>query len=248
MSNIAFVYMPSTDVKCQRLLELGKQHIKETESFSDSDYITMILKHISSVFSNTNLADRKSLQQKSEDEISDYIRRQLQNDADFSYGGFFINTQPRNQSQIVGHYDIKFENHYWRNNYFAVECKKLDASDAKSKEYIQKKIYKKKTPSEDGGIYRFIINKYAENKPCGGMLGYIVGDTPKEVIERLKNKISIYSATHNGITCGGAVDSSLLSSNIDGFDYSFQSNHTRVSDNQVISPIHLFHMFWDLTN
>lgn len=246
--SIAFVYIPSSDVKCQSFVELRAQHIKEVESYSDSDYITMIFKHISVVINNTTSTDRQSLRQKSEEEISDYIRRRLKNDEDFSYSGLIVNAEARNQSSIIGYYDLKFEHSYWRDNYFAVECKKIDATEAKSKEYIHKKIYKKSSPSDDGGIYRFVINKYAENKPCGGMFGYVVDGTPSVVVEGLKNKITTFCTTHNGLACGSTINAELLLSEINGFDYGFQSNHTRVNDDQIISPIHLFHMFWDLTN
>lgn len=245
MSNIAFVYVPSSDDKCQKFAQLRLQHIKESASYSDSDYITMILNRISTIFNTSTLTQRKSLCDKSEEDITDHIKRQLQNDEDFCYTeGFIVNTEARNQSSIVGYYDLKFENSYWLDNYFVLECKKIDGSDARSKEYIHKKT----SSLEDGGMYRFIINKYAENKPCGGMLGYVVKDSPTKVVEGLKDKITIHTLTHNGLVCGNTIDNEFLSTKVDGFDYSFQSNHTRVNNDIIIDPIHLLHIFWDLTS
>jgi len=158
--------------------------------------------------------------------------------------GFKINSEARNQDKAVGYYDLKFENGDWLNQYFVLECKPIDTTKTRADAYIHKIV---KSQDEDGGLFRFLINKYATNKPFGGMLGYIISGNPQQTIDSLKKKIQIFQITQGSLSFGNLQDSELLDTSIANFKYSFQSNHTRVYEDQMIAPIHIFHLFYDLT-
>lgn len=79
------------------------------------------------------------------------------------------------------------------------------------------------------------------------MLGYIISGNPQQTIDSLKKKIQIFQITQGSLSFGNLQDSELLDTSIANFKYSFQSNHTRVYEDQMIAPIHIFHLFYDLT-
>jgi hypothetical protein len=244
MSNLSFVYIPSSVENSAEFKRLQRKHRKEMSSFSDSTYISEIFEHLSYVYYNLSLLEKKNLKVKKEEEITDYIRRKLQNNSDFGTSGFKVNTEARNQSITVGYYDLKFEHSHW-NNYFTLECKPIDLTKTKVDHYIHKSNENK----EDGGLYRFLINKYAENLPFGGMLGYIISDNPDKVIANLKNKIESFQLTEKNLSFGNLIDGKQLEISVANFQHSFQSDHIRSNINgQIIDPIHIFHLFFDLTN
>lgn len=125
-----------------------------------------------------------------------------------------------------------------------IECKPIDTS----KKRIDAYIHKKNAFREDGGLYRFFINKYATNLSFGGMLGYIIKDTPEFVTNKLKEEISKFEITDDTVTYGSIINKQLLSDQVDGFEYSFQSNHIRIHKSEIIEPIHIFHLFIDLSS
>ncbi len=244
MSGINFLYVASSNNESNAFKTMRRKHLQEVSQFDDNFYLTQIFNYLSDTYRNFTVACRNALKQKKEEEITDYVRRELQNNVDFVLNGFTINSEARNQDKIVGYYDLKFENGYWLNQYFVLECKPLDTTKSRIDTYIHRTI---KSQGEDGGIYRFLINKYATNKPFGGMLGYIISDNPKTVIDSLKKEIRTLQITQGSLCFGNLQNIELLDVPIADFDYSFQSNHTRIYKNQLISPIHIFHLFYDLS-
>lgn len=244
MNGISFLYVVSSNEESKAFKALRRKHMKETSQFNDSFYLTRIFSYLSDTYNSFTAVERCHLKQKKEEEITDNIRRKLLNNEDFASEGFKVNSEARNQDKIIGYYDLKFEHSYWANQYFVLECKPLNMTNSRINAYIHKPIA---SNNEDGGLYRFLINKYASNKPFGGMLGYIVSDNCKAVADALKEKIQTLQITQGNLCFGGLQNSELLNTPVPNFDYSFQSNHSRICDNQIIMPIHIFHLFYDFT-
>lgn len=244
MSGVSFLYVASSNDESEAFKTMRKKHMQEASKFDDNFYLTQIFKYLSDTYNSFTATCRNALKQKKEEDITDYVRRKLQNNEDFVLEGFKVNSEARNQDKTVGYYDLKFENGDWLNQYFVLECKPIDTTKTKADAYIHKII---KSQDEDGGLYRFLINKYATNKPFGGMLGYIISGNPQQTIDSLKKKIQTFQITHGSLCFGDLQNSELLDTSIANFKYSFQSNHTRIYEDQIITPIHIFHLFFDLT-
>ena len=226
---------------------MRKKHIHESFVYADDNFnITQIFGFLSNIYNSITTKQKKILKTQKEEEITHFIRKNIQKDEDFKWSGFTINTEARNQSYKVGYYDLKFENPaYWQNKYFVFECKPINLTNSRTKEYIYKKS---ETKGEDGGLYRFFINKYAENLPFGGMLGYVVADTPQDIINKLKKEIKSFQITEGSLNFDNLTNEHLLNTQTPDFQHSFQSQHTRVNNNkEIITPIHIFHLFLDLT-
>jgi hypothetical protein len=243
MSGI-FLYVASSNDESEAFKTMRKKHMHEASKFDDMFYLTQIFKYLSDAYNSFTATCKSALKQKKEEEITDYVRRELQKNEDFVLEGFKINSEARNQDVVVGYYDLKFENGNWLNQYLVLECKPINMTKSKVDAYIHKNI---KSQDEDGGLYRFLINKYATDKPFGGMLGYIISGDPQQVIERLKSKIRTFQITQKGLSFGNLQNGELLDTPIANFNYSFQSDHTRISKGQLIDSVHIFHLFFDLT-
>ena len=244
MNGISFLYVASSNGESEAFKTMRRKHVQEASKFDDNFYLTQIFNYLSDTYNSFTATCRNALKQKKEEEITDYVRRKLQDNEDFVLDGFKVNTEARNQDKVTGYYDLKFEHSDWLNQYFVLECKPIDTKKSKVDAYIHKTI---KSQGEDGGLYRFLINKYATNKPFGGMLGYIVSGNPKTVMDSLKKKIKTLQIVQGNFCFGNLQNSELLDNYVANFDYSFQSNHTRIYGGQIITPIHIFHLFYDLT-
>ncbi|MDR1882056.1 MAG: hypothetical protein LBR26_04660 [Prevotella sp.] len=244
MSGVSFSYVASTNDESEAFKTMRRKHVLEASKFDDRFYLTQIFNYLADTYNSLAAACRNALKQKKEEEITDYLRRKLQNNEDFILEGFIVNTEARNQDKVIGYYDLKFEHSDWLNQYFVLECKPIDTTKSKIDAYIHKAI---KSQDEDGGLYRFLINKYATNKPFGGMLGYIISGNPQQAIDNLKKRIQTFQITQGSLCFGNLQNSELLDTSIANFTYSFQSNHTRMYEGQIITPVHIFHLFFDLT-
>lgn len=244
MSSISFLFVESSNDESEEFHAMRRRHIQEGSKFDDNFYLTQILKYISETYNSLATTCRNVLKNKKEEEITDYIRRILQNNDSFVLDGFKVNSEARNQDVIIGYYDLKFENGDWLNQYFVLECKPIDTTKGKIDAYFHKTIAPEK---EDGGLYRFLINKYATNKSFGGMLGYITSGDPVVILDGLKTKMQTFQLIQNNLCFGSLLNKELLDETIINFDFSFQSNHVRIYEEQIIHPIHIFHLFLDFT-
>jgi hypothetical protein len=249
MSDISFLYVASSNDESEAFKTMRKKHVKEASKFDDGFYLTQIFNYLSDTYNSFTATCRNALKQRKEEEITDYVRRKLQNNEDFVLDGFKVNSEARNQDKAVGYYDPKFENGDWLNQYFVLECKPINDTKSRIDAYIHKTIKSQEENSdyEDGGLYRFLINKYAANKPFGGMLGYIISSNPQNTIDNLKKKIQAFQKIQGNLCFGNLQNSELLDATVANFNYSFQSNHTRIYEGQLIAPIHIFHLFYNLT-
>lgn len=244
MSEITFLYIEPGEQESKEFDKLKQKHILESSSFGDNYYINCVFNYIYEVYSSFTPKFKKYLRAKKEEEITDCIRRKLQKNVNFVVNGFIVNSEPRNQDKSIGYYDLKFEHSSWPKQYLVLECKPLDKTKKRISSYVYCKI---KKDEDDGGIYRFLINKYATNLAFGGMLGYIINDDPDEIICKLKTEISNLSLICNNLSYGDIQNKELLEKSFGKFKYCFQSNHKRLYDDEIISPIHLFHAFLNLT-
>lgn len=244
MSDIKFLYVASSNDETDAFKVMRNRHIQESSVYNDNFYLTQIFNYLCDTYNSFSATCRKTLKQKKEEEITDYIRRKLQNNEAFVLDGFKVNSEARNQDKIIGYYDLKFEHSDWLNQYFVLECKPIDTTKTRTNAYIHQTVENK---DDDGGLYRFLINKYATDKVFGGMLGYIISNKPDEVISTLKTKILSFQIVKDYLTFGNLQNPELLKESITNFKYSFQSNHTRAYENEIISPVHIFHLFMDFT-
>ena len=155
-----------------------------------------------------------------------------------------FNTEARNNSILKGYYDIKMEHSGWQENYFVFECKLMDGTNDKIKKYIHTPPTKDK--KEDGGLFRFLINKYATDKNTGGMLGYVIKSDIETIITKTKNEISIYKNKKNDIEFGALTSSGLLNQKSYEMPHSFITEHTKydlIKECLCEHPIKIHHIF-----
>lgn len=102
---------------------------------------------------------------------------------------------------------------------FVIECKRLKAAETA---YLEE------------GILRFVEEKYAQKDNYAGMIGFIIGGKPKEIIKKLKAKVKDFYPSKD--------IEDYLAKTCAGYDLSFQSKHSRITK----QDIQLFHVFFDL--
>lgn len=244
MSSVSFLYVESSNDETEAFKAMRRKHMQEESKFDDNFYLTRIFEFLSEIYDSFTVTHKRELKGKTEEEITDCVRRKLQKNADFVSEGFRVNSEARNQDKIIGYYDLKFENGSWANQYLVLECKPVDISKSKLDAYVYKTTY---SVGQDGGLYRFLINKYATGKAFGGMLGYIISGDPQKVVAGLKAKIQTFQIKQGDLCFGDLLNRELLDAPIANFNYSFQSNHTRICRGAIIDSIHMFHLFFDLT-
>lgn len=79
------------------------------------------------------------------------------------------------------------------------------------------------------------------------MLGYIISGDPQKVLASLKKSIQNLRLAQGGLSFGNLQNENSLSTSVSNFNYSFQSDHARIHEGQIITPVHIFHLFFDLT-
>ena len=224
------------DIKLQKL---RAQFIDE-KAFTDDYWIAKIFDFL---FSFYEKYPQKGLNKKSEKEITRIIRDWLKNNEEFVSSSLVVESEAETEgTEQIGYNDLKFTRSFWKSKYFVIECKLLDESEILIKEYIYN------SSKDDGGLYRFLINKYASNLDFGGMLGYVKKGNITSIIERIKRELSIFEhQSLIGIKFGNLIERQLLNERILGKEYTFQSKHTRfdIDTQKLISHIQIFHIFLD---
>ncbi|TAL70116.1 MAG: hypothetical protein EPN82_05755 [Bacteroidetes bacterium] len=223
-------------------------YIKNCMSLTDNDWCNQIYYFVFK-FYNDNAQIIKDIENLDEKAIKGLMKNWLMNDEEFSDKGFIINREPLSENtSIIGYDDIKFQHSFWRNKYFVFECKILNNSTSSINNYIYTKIQRNGTVDEDGGVYRFLINKYAANLYYGGLIGFIKSGDIFSIMERIKEQIKdLVITSDSGLNFGQIIDSNLLDCKIENNNRTFYSNHCRIdkSLNVIIEPIKLTHIFFD---
>lgn len=215
----------------------------------DEFWEKLILSYIASLYENFTLPEKQFLRTNDERTIKEVVRKKLESDNTFTEVHFLtIDLEPQNKhSKLLGFYDIKIRSSLW-NNYFSFECKCLNESNISILEYVYNpNKLKKKIKFEDGGLYRFLINKYSEGGRFGGMIGFLqegnLQQTKNSICNQIKNLRLISNSTYFGILTKEGI---LEEVNI---PYYFQTNHSRfdVAENKECEPIKIHHFLYDFT-
>lgn len=208
----------------------------------------LILDYITSIYNDISLNERQLLKISNERTIKEFIRKKLESDDTFTEKYFLtVELEVQNKHpELLGFYDIKIRSSFW-NSYFSFECKCLDSAHVSILEYVYNpnKI-KKKKKYEDGGIYRFLINKYATDKKFGGMIGFIQDGDFSQIKNSIFNQLRSLKLSSNSNCFGMLSKEGILGTNI---SFYFQTNHSRydISENRECEPIKIHHFFYDFT-
>lgn len=145
-----------------------------------------------------------------------------------------------------GIYDLNFKSPLWSANqkHFAVENKILQEKITESyKEYIYKPIAESSRKYDNGGMFRFLSNKYAQEQNYGGMIAFIKKGNVGEIKTNLFSKIKDLKIPNKDSFYGELINPQLLDLKIHNFDNSFQTNHIRKDGTEI----HLIHLLFDFT-
>lgn len=248
-NNISFFNIPKTDILSEKINKVHEYCEKISLSQNDDDWKFLVFKFLFK-FYNENAINKNIFSNKSEMEIKEYIRDWLDNDREFcSAISIELESKSKGTAQ-EGYDDIKFRSILWNTgrSYFVFECKLMDETATRTKEYTYNPTTKSK--KADGGLYRFLINKYAANKEFGGMIGFVVKGKINNVIINVKNKISELKITENSLEFGQLTEPEILNKTIAGNRETFLSEHIRwdKDTNKIISPVLIYHIFFDMAN
>ncbi|MBW1649446.1 MAG: hypothetical protein JRJ44_01975 [Deltaproteobacteria bacterium] len=248
MPDTQFFNSSKSDKLPTKLLKITEQFCKTGLATDDEKWKNLVF-HFLSKFYNQHIDKKIIFLNKSEKDITKYIRDWLRKDRRFC-GSFIVNCESLTKdTDQEGYNDIIFESTLWNTgrSYFIFECKIIDETKAKITEYV----YRQPTPSKkaDGGLYRFLTSKYASGKDFGGMIGFVLQGRAAEVINKLKKRISELSITEHNITFGELTDKKFLEKKIEENKNSFLSKHTRINKdtNKIVSPILIYNILFDFT-
>lgn len=148
--------------------------------------------------------------------IRNWLTRQCEN---FNEQEFIVNLEPSSECNQDGFIDLKFEHSSWRNKYFSFEAKNLGKIKGREQStLISKYVYVKTKDREDGGMYRYMTNKYACELYFGGMLGFVVGEN-KNLLNKLTDKIkTVYEKLEKGRLTEEKIVFNSIESNKNTFD------------------------------
>jgi len=238
--------MPTNMTRVEHFNTIAEKFIDQEDDLSWINFIlsgllTFYVEHKSS----TEIID------KNENGITNKIYFWLNNNKQFRRK-VVVNSQPRTDNEETeGYFDLKFQSNYWRENdiHFAIENKILTDTETSFKEYIyypnkvkgsgeNRKIF------DDGGMFRFLSNKYAQNQPYACMLAFLKNESVVDIMDKIKNKIAELKIPNEHTFYGELIDKNLLSDSILNFRYSFQTNHIREDSTRI----HIFHILFDFRN
>ncbi len=201
-----------------------------TRKFSDEVWINYVIHIILRYYKEVETDDIKSIIETElskpkaniEDKIKEHLYSWVKKDKRISLWEFIPNLEPKTDS-LKGFYDLKFEHSQWK-KYFAFEAKNLGTiKSTKHSTLINEYVYINKGGKKNGGMYRFIENKYAVKMNFGGMLGFVVGKVDSDVIKNLTSKIkSVYKENN-----GKLIDSKIILNSIEGNKNTFTTIHLR---------------------
>ncbi len=117
--------------------------------------------------------------------VKNYLRNRANKEKfNIGYLGFEVESGEINKNnKTAGFIDIKVINLGKKDfldeeEYYAIECKRLDGYSKKNRLYIKE------------GIYRFISGKYSSKMPLAGMIGFIQRGIIVDIVDNINKKIS----------------------------------------------------------
>ena len=247
---ITFIHI--TDVHQEDLESLSMvANIVKNKGLRDKDdfWKSLILDYIASLYNNISSNEKAFLRANDERAIKEFIRKKLESDDTFTETHLLtVELEPQNKhSELQGFYDIKIRSSLW-NSYFSFECKCLNNTLISILEYVYNpNKMKKKKKFEDGGLFRFLVNKYSTDKKFGGMIGFIQNGDFYQIKNSIFNQIRGLKLSSNNCCFGILVKEGIFET---GIPYYFQSNHSRydISTNKECEPITIHHFLYDFTN
>lgn len=225
-------------------------NIAKNKGLRDKDdfWESLILDYISSLYDNISSGEKALLRANDERAVKEFIRKKLESEDTFSEEHLLtVELEPQNKhSRLQGFYDIKIRSSLW-NSYFSFECKCLNNTQVSILEYVYNpNKTKKKKKFEDGGLYRFLINKYSTDKKFGGMIGFMQNGDSDQIKKSIFNQIRGLKLSSNNCYFGVLEKEGILETNT---PYYFQFNHSRydISENRECEPIKIHHFLYDFT-
>lgn len=206
----------------------------------DADWINFIYQYL--IRFHNELTEDNEFKDKSENQITDDIYFWLINLKEFTKK-ITVTSEPKTDNiEIEGYYDLKFQSPLWNGGqtHFAIENKILKDRTESYKEYIYKPIGNSNRKYDNGGMFRFLSNKYADKEAYGGMLAFIKQDNISAIADQLKDKVKALVISDNNKQYGKLINEKLLETNIQGFENSFQTNHIRKDGTEI----HLYHLLF----
>ena len=248
MSSEIFIIPETDETFDEQIEQLQRTCFRTGLSTDDTYWKNLILKYLF-LFYNQHYEQRETFASKKEDEIKKCISDWLNDNMEFC-GSLSVELEPRTEGEQLGFYDMKFQSRLWRRGkkYFAFECKQLDESKTKTNEYVYRKENKHK--AADGGLYRFLIAKYAPTQDFGGMIGFVQKGTIQRIIRNIKSSIrQLELKNDENESFGKLIEPDLLEQTINNNRNTFYSNHSRwdKTNLKMLPPIQIYHIFFDFT-
>lgn len=255
--SVRFFKIPGVDDRFVReIKKVHRQWFNTGFADNDREWLGLIFKYLFE-FYNCSTGTDTDYALKDENEIKKCMQDWLLAREDFS-GILTLNLEPRSQDTgQTGFDDMKFQSPLWKKGkkYFVIECKILNGSNKTIDRYIfcqeSKKVNGKNVRYDDGGLYRFLINKYAAHQEYAGMLGFVQKGDMAFILAGLRKKISgLELRTGSGKRYGQLIDKSLINEGINDKKNTFQSKHVRLDKDTdtIVKPVHVFHIFFDFRN
>ena len=173
--------------------------------------------------------------------IKKHIRNWLERKcAEFSLCEFKIDRESSTEAEVEGYYDLKFQHSQW-SKYISFEAKNLGQTKGITlPQSINEYVYVK--TKNDGGMYRYITNKYDCNFNFGGMIGFVIGDANVSVMDLLISKIQTVFCNDS---IGRLIDDKIITSSIAGNPNTFDTIHfVEYGDEK---KLRLHHILMDFT-
>lgn len=248
--SVEFFRIPETDEFYRNQVEQFQSSCVKTGLSTNDEFWRNLIFGFLFKYYNSHTSKKKEFSSKKEDDIKKCIYDWLNQDLEFCGSTLIVNLETRTEGTQLGYEDMKFQTPFWGNEkkHFIFECKPLDNSTAKIKEYVYRP--KTMTKTADGGLYRFLINKYATDQNFGGMIGFIQQGNIEVIIKNIKSAIRNLKLTDkNGQGFGQILNPDLLDQTIYDNKNTFHSNHVRCDKdtNTIISSIHIYHILFDFT-
>lgn len=170
--------------------------------------------------------------------IRNWLKRRC---AEFNLCEFILNREPSSENEAEGYYDLKFEHSQW-SKYFSFEAKNLGAIKSFTlSQSIDEYVYVK--AKDDGGMYRYVINKYACDLDFGGMIGFVINESNTSILDSLINKIQTVFCDNS---LGALVDDKIVMNSIADNPNTFETIHS-VKHEDINKNLRLYHILIDFT-
>ncbi len=228
----------------------------ETRLLSDYEWkqyvFFFLLKYYKAVEQKEILSLIETETNKTRSNIESTIKKHIRNwltwkCAEFDLYEFKINREASSEANADGYYDLKFEHSQWHKKYFSFEAKNLGKTKSTTlSKSIDEYVYVKGKDSENGGMYRYLICKYADDVNFGGMIGFAIAKTENSIIEKLIGKIyTVYDNNSIGKLTKEKIIKNSLSGNPNTFDSIHIRQNNKINENE---EFFLHHIIMDFTN